>query len=84
LAAWTAAKWNADHEEGIKRSPLVHAGRFLEVTGAFATETELQSGNFDNIYRAFGPAALGIPVGAFLEYVAGPVHERFSKKYGRE
>lgn len=60
---------------------MVHMGRALEVGGAAATEVILQTNGVDNVYRAFGPAALGIPVGAFLEYVAGPVHEKFSKKY---
>ncbi|MCJ7816333.1 MAG: hypothetical protein MUP55_00615 [Candidatus Aenigmarchaeota archaeon] len=81
LAAWNGAKYIEEQEKGIKRSPLVHTGRVLEVGGPAWTETNLLTGNVDNIFRAFGPAALGIPIGAFLEYVAGPVHEKFSKKY---
>ena len=79
LAAWNAAKYA--QERGVKRSPLVHVGRSMEVAGPTMTEYKLQSGEADNIFHTFGPAALGISIGAFLEYVAGPVHERFSKKY---
>lgn len=77
LAAWNAAKYIG---EG-KRSPLVHLGRAAEVSGPAFTEYNLQSGNADNVFHTFGPAALGITLGAFLEYVAGPVHENFSRKY---
>ncbi len=82
LAAWNAAKYA--QERGAKRSPLVHAGRVMEVAGPTMTEYKLQAGEADNIFHTFGPAALGISIGAFLEYVAGPIHERFSKKYKTE
>jgi hypothetical protein len=81
LAAWNAAKYVKEHKEGRKRSPLVHAGRAMEVGGAAVTEGLLLSGNSDNVYRAFLPAALGVTVGPVLEYVAGPIHEKFSRKY---
>ena len=80
LTSWNAAKYVEEHGNGIRRSPLVHFGRALEVGGAGWTELNLQTGNVDNVFRAFGPA-LGIPVGAFFEYVAGPIHERISKRY---
>lgn len=76
LAAWNAAKYAG---EG-RRSPLVHVGRGMEVAGPAMTEYRLQAGEADNIFHTFGPAALGITLGAFLEYVAGPVHERFSRR----
>ncbi len=81
LAAWNGAKYIQEREEKRARSPLVHLGRALEVGGPLATEAQLLTGDMDNIYRTFGPAALGITIGAFLEYVAGPVHEKFSRKY---
>jgi len=81
LAAWNVAKCMREKEKGIKRSPLVHLGRFLETGGASLTAYKLGTGSVDNIYRSFGPAAIGIPAGAFLEYVIGPIQERFSKKY---
>jgi hypothetical protein len=84
LAAWNAAKYVDEREKRIKRSPLVHTGRGLEVAGTASTEIILQTGIIDDIYRALGSAALGIPIGAFLEYVAGPVHEKFSKKYRKD
>jgi hypothetical protein len=84
LAAWNAAKYLREHEEGRSRSPLVHLGRAAEVAGPAVTEYNLQMGNAENVFRTFGPAALGITLGAFLEYVAGPVHEMFSKKYKGE
>lgn len=84
LALWNAAKYKDEHDNNIKRSPLVHLGRTLEVAGPAFTEYKLVTGNADNIFHTFGPAAIGIPVGAFLEYVAGPIHERFSKKCKKE
>jgi hypothetical protein len=82
LVLWNAAKYVDERKNGIKRSPLVHAGRAIECSGGICTEVLLQTGNVDNIFRTFGPAALGVTVGPFLEYVAGPIHERFSRRYG--
>ena len=79
-AAWNAAKYIEENEKKIKRSPLVHIGRGLEVAGSAWTELNMLTGNTDNIYRAFGPV-LGVPIGGFLEFIAGPIHERFSKRY---
>jgi len=84
LASWNAAKYVNENKAGIKRSPLVHAGRVMEVGGPSLTEYNLVTGNVDNIFRTFLPAAVGMGAGAFLEYVAGPVHEKFSKKYKGE
>jgi hypothetical protein len=84
ITAWNASKYIDEHNNKIKRSPLVHAGRALEVGGSAATEYRLVNGGSGNIFHDFGPVAIGIPVGAFLEYVAGPVHEKFSKKYRKE
>jgi len=81
LAAWNAAKYIQEREQGRKRSPLVDIGRVMEISGPAITEYNLLRGEADNIFRTFGPATLGITLGAFLEYVAGPVHERFSKRY---
>ena len=81
LTAWNAAKYSAEHDEGRMRSPLVHLGRACEVGGTAHTALQLSRGDAENIFRTFGPAALGVCIGAFLEYVAGPVHENFSRRY---
>jgi len=75
LVAWNTSKYIQERKEA--RSPLVHIGRVLEAGGTVATEYALQTGCADNIYRVFNPAALGISTGAFLEYVAGPIHENY-------
>jgi hypothetical protein len=80
LGAWNAAKYVDEHNTGRKRSPLVHTGRAIEIAGAATTEGLLINGE-GNIFRIYAPMAIGIPIGALLEYVAGPVHERFSNKY---
>ena len=80
LAAWNAAKYIEDHTEQRERSPLIHIGRVLEVGGPAATEYMLATGNAGNIFHTFGPAAIGIAGGAFLEYVAGPVHEAIKRR----
>ena len=52
----------------------------MEVVGTAGAEVTLATGQVDNIYRSLAPV-IAIPVGAFLEYVAGPVHEKFSKRF---
>lgn len=81
LTSWNAAKYLKEREQGLTRSPLVHLGRALEVGGTASTEGILLSGAIDNPYRAFAPAAISIPAGAFLEYVAGPIHEMITGKF---
>jgi hypothetical protein len=81
LAVWDASKYIEEHKNGIKRSPIVVVGRAIKLAGTGYTAYKLQTGDVDNIFRTFAPAALGIAGGSFLEYVAGPVHEKFSKKY---
>ena len=75
------AKYVGERSSGRKRSPLVHLGRALEVAGTAKTAADLQFGTVTDIYRTFGPAALGCAIGAMLEYGLGPIHERFSPKY---
>ncbi len=81
LAAWNAAKYMNERENEVNRSPLVHAGRALEIAGAASTEGILLTGAIENPYRAFAPAVIGVTVGPLLEYVAGPIHEMISKKH---
>jgi len=81
LIAWDLGKYYEEKNSEDYYSPLRNVGRFLRDSLTLTTPLYISASNLDNVYKAFIPAALGIGVGSFLEYVAAPIHEHLKEKF---
>jgi hypothetical protein len=80
LIAWDLGKYYNEIDSGDYYSPLRNLGRFFRDSLTLITPFYISDPNLDNVYKPFIPAALGIGVGSFLEYVAAPIHEHIKEK----